>query len=361
MDPTISRSEYLYSTASEWYSSATPMNSGLGLHGFPWDAINSYINLNPAVPPPKGHDMAYPSSSLSSSPLPSRGWRPHPHVPGPHHLLPQPGIPWAIWAPGPGFPGSAGPLPEHGPAHGPAGYYPSPGSISRAAPMGAQAVPPLPPPPSRPNFLHLPDPMAIRGGKQMLTRNEITSGSWTLFPSYRENQQRWQNSIRHSPPSHDCFFQVAPRPTSPARDLLGACNTNRHMFEERLLPAAAERYQDRERRRRQEGGKSQEGGAAAAAAREGGADSMSGVTAPPGARRGADSTHSTPLPPGLLHRTTSSTAGDSLMDCAPTAISPPSLSLKQQDKHKKEQEPCFTKLSYTVYNNIGSRGHLMDG
>lgn len=48
-----------YSEASEMYSSPSTMN------------INSYINLNPATASPAGMNMAYPSSSLSGSPLAS--------------------------------------------------------------------------------------------------------------------------------------------------------------------------------------------------------------------------------------------------------------------------------------------------
>ena len=60
---------------------------------------------------------------------------------------------------------------------------------------------------SRRDFTHAKPPysyislitMAIQqSGAKMLTLNEIYSWIMELFPYYRSNQQRWQNSIRHS-------------------------------------------------------------------------------------------------------------------------------------------------------------------
>jgi len=93
-------------------------------------------------------------------------------------------------------------------------------SISEGSPKQANS-------PMKPrNYQHAKPPysyislitMSIQNSaSKMVTLSEIYQFIMDLFPYYRQNQQRWQNSIRHSLSFNDCFIKVPRSPDKPGK------------------------------------------------------------------------------------------------------------------------------------------------
>ncbi|KAM8831618.1 forkhead box protein A2-A-like [Spinachia spinachia] len=117
------------------------------------------------------------------------------------------------------------------------------GSVPVMSPVYAQAcgVRSREPKPYRRSYTHAKPPysyislitMAIQqSGSKMLTLNELYQWITDLFPFYRQNQQRWQNSIRHSLSFNDCFIKVPRLPDKPGKGSFWALHPDSgNMFE----------------------------------------------------------------------------------------------------------------------------------
>ncbi|CAN9507336.1 unnamed protein product [Ophioblennius macclurei] len=128
---------------------------------------------------------------------------------------------------------------------GPSSVSPPPyGSVPAMSPGYAQAstgVRSREAKPYRRSYTHAKPPysyislisMAIQqSGTKMLTLNEIYGWISDLFPFYRQNQQRWQNSIRHSLSFNDCFIKVPRTPDKPGKGSFWALHPDSgNMFE----------------------------------------------------------------------------------------------------------------------------------
>nr|CAD7452087.1 unnamed protein product [Timema tahoe] len=129
---------------------------------------------------------------------------------------------------------------------GPAG---SPNSLQRAASAASRADKTY-----RRSYTHAKPPysyislitMAIQNAPtKMLTLSEIYQFIMDLFPFYRQNQQRWQNSIRHSLSFNDCFVKVPRTPDKPGKGSFWTLHPDSgNMFENGCYLRRQKRFKD---------------------------------------------------------------------------------------------------------------------
>ncbi|CAG7724728.1 unnamed protein product [Allacma fusca] len=79
----------------------------------------------------------------------------------------------------------------------------------------------------------------------MLTLSEIYQFIMDHFPFYRQNQQRWQNSIRHSLSFNDCFVKVPRTPDRPGKGSFWTLHPESgNMFENGCFLRRQKRFKD---------------------------------------------------------------------------------------------------------------------
>nr|AEL22915.1 fork head domain transcription factor [Nilaparvata lugens] len=88
--------------------------------------------------------------------------------------------------------------------------------------------------------------MAIQNSPtRMLTLSETYQFIMDLFPFYRQNQQRWQNSIRHSLSFNDCFVKVPRTPDKPGKGSFWTLHPESgNMFENGCYLRRQKRFKD---------------------------------------------------------------------------------------------------------------------
>ncbi|XP_077395059.1 hepatocyte nuclear factor 3-alpha [Festucalex cinctus] len=125
---------------------------------------------------------------------------------------------------------------------------------------------------------------------KMLTLSEIYQWIMELFPFYRNNQQRWQNSIRHSLSFNDCFVKVSRSPDKPGKGSYWTLHPDSgNMFENGCYLRRQKRFKC-DRKSLAEGRKDRGG--------VGGAPCVDATLKPAGLTDASSSSRCSPPPPG---------------------------------------------------------------
>ncbi|XP_064359044.1 hepatocyte nuclear factor 3-gamma [Dromaius novaehollandiae] len=132
-----------------------------------------------------------------------------------------------------------------GPPGPPAALPPAPAAPTQApAPRRAPAKPPY-------SYISLIAMAIEQAPAKMLTLSEIYRWIMELFPYYRHNRQRWQNSVRHSLSFNDCFVRVARGPHQPGKGSYWALHPGSgNMFENGCYLRRQRRFKLAEKSRR---------------------------------------------------------------------------------------------------------------
>ena len=95
--------------------------------------------------------------------------------------------------------------------------------------------------------------MAIQNSaNRMVTLSDIYQFIMDLFPYYRQNQQRWQNSIRHSLSFNDCFVKVPRTPEKPGKGSFWTLHPESgNMFENGCYLRRQKRFKDEKKAKRE--------------------------------------------------------------------------------------------------------------